>query len=766
MKKKLSLLLLSVAALLVAVAAGPVYSGNHGGGSHPVVPPTGYPDGQIVPGKFIILVQDGHDPVTVATDNGVTPGQLFRTAVNGFSTAANDDKLGRLRADERVLVVENERLWRLDGHCVSPNQCLPKGIDRIETDKNPHGDIDSTDDVRVNIHVAIIDSGIDSHDDLYIAGGMNFSGGPKRRYGDNAGHGTHVAGTVGALDNDFGVVGVAPGANLWAVKVCKSLCSLSAMIAGVDWVAAQKAQYNSDPNTGINFAVATMSISHQRQDTACDAPNNTALHQAFCGMMSTGVVATLSAGNNGNLDPDYREAIQVAALADFDGKGGGDATSAECSIGSEGDDTLADFSTFGADIAAPGWCIFSTYKDGGLAWMSGTSMAAPHAAGAVALYLHANKDTLAPATNAAGVATIRQAIIDSALPEGISETNPCSYNNEKGTDEPMLFVNGSAFGGDGSCYVAGGGGGGNTAPTAADVAMGTVQEDSTNNAWTPSDSDPDSGDTLTCTADATSANGGTVTVNSNCSSGTYDPAADFNGTDTFSYTVSDGSLSDSGTVTYTVTALNDSPVADDQSVTVVKGTTVTIDLTGSDVDGCYTTTFTFNVTSGSLSGTNGSITCTSGALAGSVDYTAPGSTGSDSFDFTISDGAATSDPARVSITVSEPSSGMHVGDLDGATANGSGPTWEAIITISMHDGSHNGVEVATVTIMWSGTKGYAGGSAQCATNSSGVCSVNTGDEIPKNNGSVTFIVGSVTHATLNYDDAANDVGNTITIFKP
>ena len=323
---------------------------------------------------------------------------------------------------------------------------------------------------------------------------MNFTGGPESKFDDKAGHGTHVAGTVGALDNDFGVVGVAPGANLWAVKVCKNICLTSDMVAGIDWVVERKAEYKADDDDsdpGINFAVATMSIGHSDYTRDCPAGSG-AVHVAFCGLVDEGVVVTLSAGNAARLKNDYPEVISVAAIADFDGKGGADATFAECSVGSEEDDSLADFSNYGVDIAAPGWCVFSTYKDGGLAWLSGTSMATPHVAGAVALYLHAHG--LAPATDAAGVNAIKDAIITAALPEGtdhLAGGHVCSYNNEKGSSEPMLFVNAltgsqdtdhDGFHGGGACDLAGtditdpvisGSGYSNVTATSADITWTT-----------------------------------------------------------------------------------------------------------------------------------------------------------------------------------------------------------------------------------------------------------------------------------------------------
>lgn len=99
---------------------------------------------------------------------------------------------------------------------------------------------------------------------------------------------------------------------------------------------------------------------------------------------------------------------------------------------------------------------------------------------------------------------------------------------------------------------------------------------------------------------------------------------------------------------------------------------------------------------------------------------------------------------------SSSSDGMHVGDLDGAGTN-QGSTWTAIVTITVHNGSENGVSNATVNGMWSSG---ASGTAQCTTDSSGSCTVSISG-IAKRNSSVTFTVSSVTHSSLTYDSSAN-----------
>lgn len=370
---------------------------------------------------------------------------VYRYAVKGFAAEVPSRAVDAIARDHRVVRVEAD----VEQHVVA--QALPTGIDRIETDVNPAAAIDGASGPTIGYDVAVIDTGLDrDHPDLNVAGGVDFVGLFSSTWDDDNGHGSHVGGTIAARDNDLGVVGVAPGARLWAVKVCNAIgtCLTSDIVAGIDWVAQRKANGTTD------FAVANMSISTQDSSADCSRPNDT-VHDAICGVVDAGVVFALAAGNDGAHKEAYPVAFSVSAIADFDGRSGGLGSS---TCRSDRDDTLADFSNYGSsiDIAAPGTCILSTWWDGGYATISGTSMATPHVAGAVALYLHANGRS--PATSASGVAAIEDAIRGAALPQGTSN-HPCSYDDSR-TGGPLLFVNATAFGGDGTCDGSGGGDGG------------------------------------------------------------------------------------------------------------------------------------------------------------------------------------------------------------------------------------------------------------------------------------------------------------------
>jgi subtilisin len=191
------------------------------------------------------------------------------------------------------------------------------------------------------------------------------------------------------LNNNIGVVGVAPEAKLIAVKVLNSSGSgsWSSVICGIDWVTANKAAFN--------IKVANMSLGGWGDtDNNCGFSNNDPLHQAICRSTQAGITYVVAAGNDGDPATDYTPGgyddtvITVSALVDTDGKPGG--LGPKTTKGK--DDTFASFSNYGSvvDLAAPGVNINSTWKSKGYKTISGTSMSTPHVTGAAALYLKNN----------------------------------------------------------------------------------------------------------------------------------------------------------------------------------------------------------------------------------------------------------------------------------------------------------------------------------------------------------------------------------------
>ncbi|MEX1163009.1 MAG: S8 family serine peptidase [Nitriliruptor sp.] len=335
----------------------------------------------------IVVFADGAPGGAVAAEatarqHRVELAHVYEHALSGFAGAVPEDRLEGLRRDPRVAYVEMDRV------VTTAAQTIPTGIDRIFASDNANIPTTGTGDV-VDVDVAILDTGIDlTHPDLNVVAStncLNHSGGPpfSRTYhcsgtgNDGNGHGSHVAGTVGAYDDGAGVVGVAPGARLWAVKVLddQGSGSWASVIAGIDHVTANAATID----------VANMSLGGSGSSAALDT--------AIANSVAAGVTYAVAAGNSsGDVVDDtpagHPDVLTVSALADFDGKPG--------SLGSptcrnDEDDTFANFSNYGdgsvqnVDLIAPGVCILSTWKSGGYTTISGTSMASPHVAGAAAI---------------------------------------------------------------------------------------------------------------------------------------------------------------------------------------------------------------------------------------------------------------------------------------------------------------------------------------------------------------------------------------------
>lgn len=343
----------------------------------------------------------------VAGRNHVRVNSVYANAVGGFSASLNRSQLAAISADPSVEVAIPDLAVSIDDSSIgsaasvmrnvaNPSWQVPAGVRRVGARSNAVQTFTNRTN-RVDADVAILDTGIErDHPDLNVVGGYNCTGPNRNKWDDNDGHGTHVAGTVGALDNNIGVIGVAPGVRLWSVKVLDGNGNgyLSWLVCGIDWVTAQR-----DPGNHARplIEVANMSISF----SAGPSPNSTCangedvMHQAICRSVAKGTTYVVAAGNNSrdarrNRPAAYDEVITVSAMADYDGKGGGKGRPSDScpTTHYEPDDSFTNFSDYGPDVdlIAPGRCVLSTYMGKRYAFMSGTSMATPHVTGAAAIY--------------------------------------------------------------------------------------------------------------------------------------------------------------------------------------------------------------------------------------------------------------------------------------------------------------------------------------------------------------------------------------------
>ena len=284
-------------------------------------------------------------------------------------------------------------------------------ISRIGTDRSSQkvGDGQGSLENRKNINVFVVDTGIALHGDLNVVGGRNFTSSNPAAWKDENGHGTHVAGIIGAKDNSFGIVGVAPGVRLWAVRVLGSNGngSVSNIMSALKWILEGRG------SIWTGFGIVNMSLGGN-----ASAPLDTAVNN----LINNGLIVCAAAGNNSVNVSSKSPARVLNAIT----------------VGATGPNpsynTLASYSNYGSiiDILAPGSNIYSTYLHNNYASLSGTSMACPVVSGTVALML-----STTPITGGNSLAFVKNVI--AILITMSSYTNPKCYDGTTGKN-PRISV--------------------------------------------------------------------------------------------------------------------------------------------------------------------------------------------------------------------------------------------------------------------------------------------------------------------------------------
>jgi subtilisin family serine protease len=360
--------------------------------------------------RYVVIMEPGaarHDQATarvVAADLGEVVHDFAKVVPGGFLAELTITDLQEMRDTPGVALVEPDQRIGID----ATNPAPPWGLDRIDQELLPLDSSYSPTLTGTGVTAYVVDTGIrPTHVQLAGRVGVGFDGiADGSGTTDCQGHGTHVAGTIGAQD-----YGVAPQLQLVPVRVlgCDGSGTVSSVLAGLDWIVR-------DHQAG-QPAVANLSLGGSA---------SVALDGAIEAVIADGVSVTAAAGND-NVDACAESPARVPAAVTV-----GASTSA---------DARAGYSNYGScvDVFAPGTSITSTSNssDTATTTKSGTSMAAPHVAGAIALYLQAHS-TAAPRD-------VTAAILGASSAGRLSNVNGSpnlllSVSGRPGTNEPAQDV--------------------------------------------------------------------------------------------------------------------------------------------------------------------------------------------------------------------------------------------------------------------------------------------------------------------------------------
>lgn len=316
--------------------------------------------GDVIPGQYIVQMKD--DATRSATDQvvyalGESIIQSFDFAIHGYVARLSEDAAKQISEMPGVAFVEKDRVVGLVGEQLNP----PWGLDRIDQRDRPTNGRYTYEGDGTGVNVYVIDTGLDASNQQFD--GRVTSGFSSLTSDSNStdcnGHGTHVAGTVGAT-----TYGVAKGATIIPIKVldCNGSGTTSGVISGINWAI--------EHHTGSVKAVANLSLGGGFSSSLNTAINN---------LVNDGVVVVVAAGNETTDACTKSPASAPAALT----------------VGAtDSSDVQAWFSNYGSclDVYAPGVSILSSTLNGSTGSWSGTSMASPHVAGAAAVVWGQNPD--------------------------------------------------------------------------------------------------------------------------------------------------------------------------------------------------------------------------------------------------------------------------------------------------------------------------------------------------------------------------------------